>query len=85
VTGAPQPRGVTHPGTAPRSWAFESPSATLAGTLAGSVLLIGKPLLLFDTVMALPPFQAFGARRICELHRGLWAVFAALGLVLFLV
>jgi hypothetical protein len=48
------------------------------------VLVIGKPLLLFDTVMAFAPFQSFNARRIYEWHRGLWAAAAAIGVFLFL-
>jgi ribosomal protein S18 acetylase RimI-like enzyme len=67
------------------AWAAAAHAGTPAGAFAGSVLLIGKPLLLFDTVMAFPPFQAFNARRIYDFHRGLWAGVAALGLVLFLL
>ena len=67
------------------AWTAAAHPGNLAGAFAGSVLFIGKPLLLFDTVMAFPPFQAFSARRIYEFHRGVWAAVAALGLVLFLV
>lgn len=66
-------------------WAASAHAGTLVGSFAGSVLAIGKPLLLFDTVMAFPPFQAFNARRIYEFHRGLWVAVAALGLFLFLL
>jgi ribosomal protein S18 acetylase RimI-like enzyme len=65
-------------------WAAAAHPGTLAGAFSGSILFVGKPLLLFDTVMAFAPFQAFNARRIYECHRGLWAAAAALGLVLFL-
>lgn len=52
--------------------------------LASAVLFIGKPLLLFDSILAFPPFSCFNARRIFDLHRGLWAGFAVLGAILFL-
>ena len=52
--------------------------------LASALLFIGKPLLLFDSILAFPPFSCFNARRIFDLHRGLWAGFAVLGAVLFL-
>ncbi len=52
--------------------------------LATALLLIGKPLLLFDSILACPPFSCFNARRIFDLHRGLWAGFALLGAILFL-
>jgi GNAT superfamily N-acetyltransferase len=55
-----------------------------AQALASGLLFIGKPLLLFDSILAFPPFSCFNARRIFELHRGLWAGFALLGAVLFL-
>ena len=66
-------------------WTRANFADTLIDTLAASLLFVGKPLLLFDTVMAFPPFQAFAARRIFELHRGLWAAVATLGLALFLL
>lgn len=58
---------------------------TTAAAFAGSVLLIGKPLLLFDTVLPFPPFQAFAARRIYDFSRFAWLGAAAVGLALFLL
>ncbi|WP_045222064.1 GNAT family N-acetyltransferase [Desulfonatronum thioautotrophicum] len=55
-----------------------------AQALAGALLFIGKPMLLFDSILAFPPFSCFNARRIFDLHRGLWAGFAVLGAILFL-
>ena len=52
--------------------------------LASALLFIGKPLLLFDSILALPPFSCFNARRVFDLHRGLWAGFAFLKAVRFL-
>lgn len=66
-------------------WARGGSAGPLAATLAAPLLFVGKPLLLFDTVMAFPPFQSFAAQRIRELHRGLWVAVAALGLALFLL
>ncbi|MGY6411757.1 MAG: N-acetyltransferase family protein [Alkalilacustris sp.] len=66
-------------------WAGAAFAGTLGATAAAGVLLIGKPLLLFDTLMAFPPFHAFNARRIYELHRGVWACMAVLGILLFLL
>lgn len=54
-------------------------------TLASALLFIGKPLLLFDSILAFPPFSCFNARRIFDLHRGLWAGFALLAAILFLL
>lgn len=56
-----------------------------AATFAAGLLFVGKPLLLFDTVMAFPPFQAFAARRVYEFNRAVWVMAAAVGLVLFLL
>ncbi|WP_207186517.1 GNAT family N-acetyltransferase [Rhodobaculum claviforme] len=66
-------------------WAGGAFAGTMGGAVAAAVLLVGKPLLLFDTVMAFPPFHAFNARRIYEHHRGVWAGMAALGVLLFLL
>lgn len=52
--------------------------------LAFAMLFIGKPLLLFDSVVAIAPFTAFNARRIFDYNRLLWMVIAAIGVVLFL-
>ncbi len=65
-------------------WTVAALPDTLAGAFAASLLVIGTPLLVFDAVMAFPPFHAFNARRIHDLHRGLWAGMAALALLLVL-
>lgn len=51
----------------------------IAATAASSVRFVGKPLLLFDTLMVFPPFHAFNARRVFERHRGRWAGLAVIG------
>jgi ribosomal protein S18 acetylase RimI-like enzyme len=56
-----------------------------AAPIAAAVLFVGTPLLLFDTAMAFPPFQAFAARRIHEFNRVVWAAAATAGLVLVLI
>ena len=66
-------------------WVEAAFAGSRAGTAAAMLLFVGKPLVLFDAVMAFPPFQAFNARRIYALNRGLWAGVAALGLALFLL
>jgi ribosomal protein S18 acetylase RimI-like enzyme len=66
-------------------WVAAAMPGTGAAALAGGILFVGKPLLLFDTVTAFPPFQAFAALRIRELNRGLWAAAALVGLILFLI
>lgn len=66
-------------------WAGAAFAGTMGAAIAAGILFIGKPLLLFDTVMAFPPFHAFNARRIYEHHRGVWAVMAVLGILLFLL
>lgn len=55
------------------------------GQFAFAVLFVGKPLLLFDSAIAIAPFTAFNARRIFDYNRALWAGVAALGIVLFLL
>ena len=66
-------------------WVGASAPDTAAAACAGSVLLVGKPLLLFDTVLPFPPFQAFAARRIYEFNRAAWIGAAAVGLALLLL
>ena len=66
-------------------WAGTALAGTMLATAASGVLFVGKPLVLFDTVMAFPPFHAFNARRIFEHHRGLWAGLAVIGALLFLL
>jgi len=66
-------------------WAGTAFAGTVLATAASGVLSVGKPLLLFDTLMPFPPFHAFNARRIFEHHRGLWAGLAVIGALLFLV
>lgn len=48
------------------------------------VLLIGKPLALFDTVMIFFPFWSFNGRRIGDWNRPLWALLALAALLMFL-
>ena len=50
-----------------------------------ALLFVGKPLLLFDSVMVFAPFQAFNARRIFDYNRVLWGLVAILGLGLFVL
>ena len=66
-------------------WAGTSLAGTVVATAAAGVLVVGKPLLLFDTLMAFPPFHAFNARRIYEHNRGIWVAMAATGVLLFLL
>lgn len=55
------------------------------GILVTAFLMVGKPLLLFDTVVACAPFHCFHASRIFELDWRVWIVAAAIGLTLFLL
>ncbi len=66
-------------------WAEAAFAGTMGATVAAGILFIGKPLLLFDTLMAFPPFHAFNARRIYEHHRGIWTAMAVIGVLLFLL
>jgi len=63
-------------------------SADMGGVLgqfAFALLFVGKPLLLFDSAVAVAPFTAFNARRIFDYNRVLWAAVATLGVLLFLL
>ena len=53
--------------------------------LAFALLFVGKPLLLFDSAVAIAPFTAFNARRIFDYNRLLWGGIAARGVALFLL
>ena len=54
-------------------------------TWVDTCLLIGRPLVLFDTVMIFFPFVSFNGRRIWDWNRVVWGVLAAAAVVVFFV
>lgn len=51
--------------------------------LARVIVFVGKPLLLFDTLVAVAPFEGFNARHLRDYHKPTWFALAALGLAVF--
>lgn len=49
------------------------------------LLLVGKPLLLFDIVMSFFPFVSFNGQRLWDWNKGLWAVLAMAAIAIFLI
>ena len=49
------------------------------------LLLVGKPLILFDIVMPFFPFVSFNGRRLWDWHKGTWAVLAMGTIAVFLI
>jgi hypothetical protein len=56
-----------------------------ATDLADSIVSIGMALLLFDSMIAVGPFQGYNARRMLDYSRSLWVVFAFIGALIFIV
>ena len=47
------------------------------------LIFVGKPLLLFDTLVAIAPFEGFNARHLRDYSRPAWLALAALAVVVF--
>jgi GNAT superfamily N-acetyltransferase len=52
-------------------------------TWVDTYLFIGKPIVLFDTVMIFFPFVSFSGRRIWDWNRAIWVVLAVAAVVVF--
>lgn len=52
--------------------------------LARVIVFVGKPLLLFDTLVAVAPFEGFNARHLRDYRKPTWIALAALGIAVFL-
>lgn len=49
-----------------------------------AIVFVGKPLLVFDTVIAVAPFDGFNARRLRDRHRPTWLALASLAVLVVL-
>ena len=49
------------------------------------LLLVGKPLILFDIVIPFFPFVSFNGRRLWDWNKGIWAVLATGAITVFLI
>lgn len=52
--------------------------------LARVIVFVGKPLIVFDTLVAVAPFEGFNARHLRDHHKPTWIVMASLGIAVFL-
>lgn len=48
---------------------------------AHAIVFVGKPLLVFDTVIAIAPFDGFNARRLRDWHKPTWLALAAMAVL----
>ncbi|WP_372425542.1 GNAT family N-acetyltransferase [Salinarimonas chemoclinalis] len=51
--------------------------------VAAAIVFVGKPLLVFDTAIAVAPFDGFNARRLRNFHTPTWLALASLGIAVF--
>lgn len=47
------------------------------------LVFVGKPLLIFDTLVAIAPFEGFNGRHLRDYSRLVWLALSALAVVLF--
>jgi ribosomal protein S18 acetylase RimI-like enzyme len=51
--------------------------------IARVIVFVGKPLLLFDTLVAVAPFEGYNARHLRDYHKPTWLAMSALGVAIF--
>lgn len=51
--------------------------------LARSLQFVGKPLLVFDTLIAIGPFEGFNGRHLRDYNRYVWLALSALAVGIF--
>jgi len=56
----------------------------VVGYLGLGLVFVGKPLLIFDTLMAIAPFEGFNGRHLRDYNRLVWLALSALAVVLFI-
>lgn len=61
----------------------ETANNEFSGYLGLALVYVGKPLLVFDTLVALPPFEGFNGRHLRDYSRSAWMVLSALSVVIF--
>lgn len=66
------------------SWTGLKTEIAFLQTLSFTLLFVGKPLLLFDTVVAIAPFDGFNATRLKEYNLAVWLLLTLLATGLFL-
>jgi ribosomal protein S18 acetylase RimI-like enzyme len=54
------------------------------GYLGLGLVFVGKPLLIFDTLVAIAPFEGFNGRHLRDYSRLVWLALSALAVVLFI-
>jgi len=66
------------------SWAGSMTENIALQSLFNTLLFVGKPLLLFDTVIAIAPFDAYNATRLKNYSPTAWLLLSVLAIVIFL-
>ncbi len=66
------------------SWAGSITENSALQSLFNMLLFVAKPLLLFDTVIAIAPFDAFNATRLKNYNVTVWLILSVLAVVIFL-
>lgn len=49
-----------------------------------ALLFVGKPLLVFDTLLAVPPFEGFNGRHLRDYNRLVWLALSAVAVIIFI-
>ncbi len=66
------------------AWAKEGLADQFLVQITWTWLFVGKPLLLFDTLVALAPFEGFNSRHLRDFHRPAWILLSAVAIALFI-
>lgn len=66
------------------SWARGADGGGLVAELGLALMFVGKPLLVFDTLVAIAPFEGFNSRHLRDYNRAVWAGLSCLAVGLFL-
>lgn len=65
------------------SWLRDADGDSFAGAIGLSMVFVGKPLLIFDTLVAIAPFEGFNSRHLRDGNRLAWLGLSALAIVVF--
>lgn len=66
------------------SWARGTEGGGLVAELGLALMFVGKPLLVFDTLVAIAPFEGFNSRHLRDYNRAVWVTLSLLAVGVFL-
>lgn len=65
------------------SWAKGAAGGSFIGEVGLALMFVGKPLLVFDTLVAIAPFEGFNGRHLRDYNRAVWVVLSLLAVGVF--